>query len=110
MRNLPHLKFPPPGIKRLSLCVNNSCRVYQDSEVNITQKFTSETPVSLPPKRNLPNSMAGILELDPDSVVFYVGGYPEDFTVTRHCRCFIIPACITHTGRNRRKDLHQTKL
>ncbi|XP_070688258.1 laminin subunit alpha-3 [Pempheris klunzingeri] len=55
-------------------------RVYQDTEVNITQKFTSQTPVSLSPKRHLPNTMTTILQLDPDSVVFYVGGYPEDFT------------------------------
>ncbi|XP_044054261.1 laminin subunit alpha-3 isoform X2 [Siniperca chuatsi] len=55
-------------------------KVYQDAEVNITQNFTSQKPVSLSPKRNLPNTMTGILELDPNNVVFYVGGYPEDFT------------------------------
>ncbi|XP_068581622.1 laminin subunit alpha-3 isoform X2 [Cebidichthys violaceus] len=55
-------------------------RVYQDAEVNVTQNFTSQTPVLLSPKRNLPNTTTGTLELDPDSVVFYVGGYPEDFT------------------------------
>ncbi|XP_074492138.1 laminin subunit alpha-3 isoform X2 [Sebastes fasciatus] len=55
-------------------------RVYQDAEVNITQKFTSEKPVSLPPKRNLPNTTTGVLQLDPDGVVFYVGGYPDNFT------------------------------
>lgn len=27
--------------------------------------------------------MTGVLELDADSVVFYVGGYPDDFKVTR---------------------------
>ncbi|XP_039668362.1 laminin subunit alpha-3 [Perca fluviatilis] len=55
-------------------------RVYQDAEVNITQNFTSQKPVSLTPKRNLPNTTTGIYQLDPDSLVFYVGGYPEDFT------------------------------
>ncbi|XP_073332501.1 laminin subunit alpha-3 [Pagrus major] len=54
-------------------------RVYQDAEVNITQKFTSREPVRLPPKRNLPNTTTGVLQLDPESIVFYVGGYPEDF-------------------------------
>jgi len=58
------------------------CRVYQDAEVNVTRNFTSPTPVGLSPKRNLPNTTSGALELDPDSVVFYVGGYPKDFTVT----------------------------
>ncbi|XP_005479284.1 laminin subunit alpha-3 isoform X2 [Oreochromis niloticus] len=55
-------------------------RVYQDAEVNVTQNFTSKEPVSLPPKRNLPNTMTGVFDLDPGSVVFYVGGYPDYFT------------------------------
>ncbi|XP_054459158.1 laminin subunit alpha-3 [Anoplopoma fimbria] len=55
-------------------------RVYQDAEVNITKNFTSQNPVSLSPKRNLPNTTIGVLELDPDGVVFYVGGYPDNFT------------------------------
>ncbi|XP_075943399.1 laminin subunit alpha-3 [Anarhichas minor] len=55
-------------------------RVYQDAEVNITQNFTSQAPISLSAKRNLPDTTTGTLALDPDSVVFYVGGYPEDFT------------------------------
>ncbi|XP_061594014.1 laminin subunit alpha-3 isoform X2 [Cololabis saira] len=55
-------------------------RVYQDAEVNLTQHFTSQKPFSLPPKRHLPNTTSGVLSLDPDTVVFYVGGYPEDFT------------------------------
>ncbi|XP_053178329.1 laminin subunit alpha-3 [Scomber japonicus] len=56
-------------------------RVYQDAEVNITS-FPSEQTNNLPKfmKRYLSNSTAGVLDLDPDSVVFYVGGYPEDFT------------------------------
>ncbi|XP_022072198.2 laminin subunit alpha-3 [Acanthochromis polyacanthus] len=54
-------------------------RVYQDAEVNITQNFLSQKRNNLPPKRNLPDTMAGVLDLDPDSVVFYVGGYPEGF-------------------------------
>lgn len=78
----------------LSVCLCVNCRVYQDAEVNITQNFTSQKPVSFSPNRNLPNTMTGVLNLHPDSVVLYVGGYPEDFTVTSHCHCFIIPACI----------------
>ncbi|XP_035763469.1 laminin subunit alpha-3 [Neolamprologus brichardi] len=55
-------------------------RVYQDAEVNVTKNFTSKERVSLPPKRNLPNTMTGVFDLDPGSVVFYVGGYPDYFT------------------------------
>uniref|UniRef100_A0A671UKA7 Laminin, alpha 3 n=1 Tax=Sparus aurata TaxID=8175 RepID=A0A671UKA7_SPAAU len=54
-------------------------RVYQDAEVKITQHFTSQERVSLYPKRNLPNTTTGVLQLDPESLVFYVGGYPADF-------------------------------
>uniref|UniRef100_A0A8D3CTX3 Laminin, alpha 3 n=1 Tax=Scophthalmus maximus TaxID=52904 RepID=A0A8D3CTX3_SCOMX len=54
-------------------------RVYQDAEVNIIKNFTSQRPTRLAPHRNLPNTMSGVLDLDPDTVVFYVGGYPDDF-------------------------------
>ncbi|XP_071343066.1 laminin subunit alpha-3 isoform X2 [Trachinotus anak] len=54
-------------------------RVYQDAQVNITQNFTSQKTVSLP-YHQLPNTMTGILDLDADSVVVYVGGYPDNFT------------------------------
>ncbi|TNM87508.1 hypothetical protein fugu_005729 [Takifugu bimaculatus] len=54
-------------------------RVYQDAEVHITKNFTSQQPVQLSPKRNLPNTTSGVLGLDPHSLVLYVGGYPEDF-------------------------------
>lgn len=74
------------------LRANNSCRVYQDAEVNVTKNFTSKERVSLPPKRNLPNTMTGVFDLDPGSVVFYVGGYPDYFTVISLCFHFILPA------------------
>lgn len=31
--------------------------------------------------------MAGVLELDADSVVVYVGGHPDDFKVATLCFC-----------------------
>ncbi|KAM3619703.1 uncharacterized protein V6R79_012335 [Siganus canaliculatus] len=55
-------------------------RVYQDAEVNITQNFTTQEPIALPPKRNLPETMTHILKLDPERTVIYVGGYPDNFT------------------------------
>ncbi|KAG7228737.1 hypothetical protein INR49_008515, partial [Caranx melampygus] len=54
-------------------------RVYQDAEVNITHKYTSLRPVALSPNHNLPNTIAGVLDLDTDSVVVYVGGHPDEF-------------------------------
>lgn len=78
---------------KVSACTN-SRRVYQDAEVIITQNFTSEKPVGLPPTRNLPNTTTSVLNLHPDRVVFYVGGYPKDFTVTSHCYHFFMQAFI----------------
>ncbi|XP_036969506.1 laminin subunit alpha-3 isoform X3 [Acanthopagrus latus] len=54
-------------------------RVYQDAEVKITQHFTTQEPVTRYLKHNLPNTATSILQLDPESLVFYVGGYPDDF-------------------------------
>lgn len=55
-------------------------RVYQDADVSVTLNFISKEPLSLPPRRNLPGTTSSLLRLDPDSLVFYVGGYPENFT------------------------------
>lgn len=60
------------------------CRVYQDADVNVTLNFISEEPLRLPPIRSLPGTTSSLLRLDPDSLVFYVGGYPENFTVTNY--------------------------
>lgn len=56
-------------------------RVYQDATVGITKNFTSQKPVSLPPKQNLPNTTSSMMSLDSQRAVFYVGGYPEEFDV-----------------------------
>ncbi|KAF0042389.1 hypothetical protein F2P81_005921 [Scophthalmus maximus] len=82
-------------------------RVYQDAEVNIIKNFTSQRPTRLAPHRNLPNTMSGVLDLDPDTVVFYVGGYPDDFVVTTTVTANI-SLCLHelnfHTGRRRTSD------
>ncbi|XP_027884785.1 laminin subunit alpha-3 [Xiphophorus couchianus] len=54
-------------------------RVYQDATVGITKNVTSQKPVSLPPKQNLPNTTSSMMSLDSQRAVFYVGGYPEEF-------------------------------
>ncbi|XP_054586009.1 laminin subunit alpha-3 isoform X3 [Nothobranchius furzeri] len=61
-------------------------RVYQDAEVRITQNFTLKDPVSLPPKLKQPNTMSGVFSLDPETAVFYVGGYPSDFVPPKELR------------------------
>lgn len=67
-------------------------RVYQDAEVDVTLGFTSQELIRLRPKRNLPNTTNSLLRLDPDSLVFYVGGYPEHFTVS-NCTSILFSLC-----------------
>ncbi|KAM6948734.1 laminin subunit alpha-3-like [Aplochiton taeniatus] len=55
-------------------------RIYQDAEVIITKLFTSNNP-DPPVKKALQGQLAqNLLDLNPSNVVFYVGGYPDDFT------------------------------
>ncbi|KAF4083188.1 hypothetical protein AMELA_G00137080 [Ameiurus melas] len=54
-------------------------RIYQDAEVIFTQHYTSAVPKKLPKITNQPNATVNLLDLDSDEVVFYVGGYPDDF-------------------------------
>lgn len=51
-------------------------RIYQDAQVIHTQQFK---PVQM--KGNLGEVTRNLLDLSPDNMVFYVGGYPDDFTV-----------------------------
>ncbi|KAM9461695.1 laminin subunit alpha-3 [Clarias gariepinus] len=55
-------------------------RVYQDAEVIYTRHYTSTDPRKLPKITNQPNTTVNLLDLGSDDVVFYVGGYPDDFT------------------------------
>ncbi|XP_054904288.1 laminin subunit alpha-3-like isoform X2 [Poeciliopsis prolifica] len=73
--------------------VNSSCfdrivfqRVYQDATVGVTKNFTSQKPVSLPPKQNLPDTTSSIMNLDSQRAVFYVGGYPKEFNPPEELR------------------------
>ncbi|XDV26618.1 hypothetical protein PO909_030274 [Leuciscus waleckii] len=53
----------------------NLYRIYQDAQVVHTQQFK---PVQI--KGSLGQLTRNLLDLSPDNVVFYVGGYPDDFT------------------------------
>ncbi|XP_062386045.1 laminin subunit alpha-3-like isoform X2 [Sardina pilchardus] len=54
-------------------------RIYQDAEVIITKAFTSNNP--LPPASSYKQGehIKNLLNIDPEDVVFYVGGYPSSF-------------------------------
>ncbi|XP_016319957.1 laminin subunit alpha-3 [Sinocyclocheilus anshuiensis] len=54
-------------------------RIYQDAQVIQTKQFTSINPKPPLLKGNLGELTRNLLDLSPDKVVFYVGGYPDDF-------------------------------
>ncbi|KAI5626541.1 laminin subunit alpha-3-like, partial [Silurus asotus] len=55
-------------------------RIYQDAEVMYTKNFSSREPKRMPKITNQPNTTVSLLDLGNDEIVFYVGGYPDDFT------------------------------
>uniref|UniRef100_A0A8C1NNV3 Si:ch211-241e1.3 n=1 Tax=Cyprinus carpio TaxID=7962 RepID=A0A8C1NNV3_CYPCA len=54
-------------------------RIYQDAQVTQTKQFTSINPMPPLLKEKLGGEIQNLLDLRPDQVVFYVGGYPDDF-------------------------------
>ncbi|KAL2101852.1 hypothetical protein ACEWY4_003613 [Coilia grayii] len=55
-------------------------RVYQDIEVMYTRAYSSKNPIRLPAITLQPDSTRGLFHLQPHNTVFYIGGYPQDFT------------------------------
>uniref|UniRef100_A0A4W5KYG2 Laminin subunit alpha 3 n=1 Tax=Hucho hucho TaxID=62062 RepID=A0A4W5KYG2_9TELE len=55
-------------------------RIYKDAEVNLTKLFTSNKPDPPQTKSNQGELTRNLLNLDPRDIVFYVGGYPSNFT------------------------------
>lgn len=54
-------------------------RIYQDAEIIVTKDPTADTS-SVTKDSAKGDQKENLLDLDPDNVVFYVGGYPDDFT------------------------------
>ncbi|XP_067271911.1 laminin subunit alpha-3 [Pseudorasbora parva] len=75
-------------------------RVYQDAQVIYTQIFTSTEPKELPPMTNRPRNRNGLLDLDPNEVVLYVGGYPSNFTPPVELQYPGFKGCIEFTTLN----------
>ncbi|KAM4728827.1 laminin subunit alpha-3-like isoform 2-T2 [Anableps anableps] len=55
-------------------------RIYQDAELKLTKDITSGAPGKPILKTNQGEENKDLLDLSPDDVVFYVGGYPSNFT------------------------------
>ncbi|XP_056600368.1 laminin subunit alpha-3 [Triplophysa dalaica] len=54
-------------------------RIYQDAEIIHTQQFTSSNPKPPQTQEKLGQLSRNLLDLNAGNVVFYVGGYPDDF-------------------------------
>ncbi|KAI4905523.1 hypothetical protein NFI96_000700 [Prochilodus magdalenae] len=55
-------------------------RIYEDAQVLLTKGYTSNNPASQVNFTQNGDPLQNLLNLDPSDVVFYVGGYPDDFT------------------------------
>lgn len=57
-------------------------RIYQDAEMILTKDVTSTKPDNTIEKKNQGKGIENLLDLSPNDIVFYVGGYPDNFTVS----------------------------
>lgn len=64
------------------LCSLHIFRIYQDAEITFTKDTSGTSPVSSK-TNNIGDDSKNLLDLSPGDVVFYVGGYPANFTVSK---------------------------
>ena len=57
-------------------------RIYQDAQVIYTKFYTSNKPEMPLVAAKQGDMLENLLSLNPSDVVFYVGGFPADFTVS----------------------------
>ncbi|KAM9349369.1 laminin subunit alpha-3-like [Symphorus nematophorus] len=55
-------------------------RIYQDAEMVLTKEITSNTPSKPITSSKQGENNKNLLDLSPSDIVFYVGGYPDNFT------------------------------
>ncbi|KAM5304312.1 laminin subunit alpha-3 isoform 1-T1 [Glossophaga mutica] len=69
-------------------------RIYQFATLNYTTQATSNKP-DIPRLHDMESGSSNtLLNLDPENVVFYVGGYPPDFTPPERIRFPLYRGCI----------------
>nr|XP_025862311.1 laminin subunit alpha-3 [Vulpes vulpes] len=69
-------------------------RIYQFASLNYTKKATSSKPGSSQFHEMDSGNSHTLLDLDPENTVFYVGGYPSDFTLPARLRFPPYKGCI----------------
>ncbi|XP_077376606.1 laminin subunit alpha-3-like isoform X1 [Festucalex cinctus] len=58
----------------------NLHRIYQDAQLSLTKDITSDPPGSTIVDSKRADQAKNLLDITPDDLVFYVGGYPSNFT------------------------------
>uniref|UniRef100_A0A096LSG3 Laminin subunit alpha 3 n=1 Tax=Poecilia formosa TaxID=48698 RepID=A0A096LSG3_POEFO len=79
-------------------------RIYQDVELTLTKDITSGPPNKLPTfhRSERGEESKNLLKFSPDDVVFYVGGYPSNFTPPLSMRLPKYTGCIEFSTFNRK--------
>ncbi|XP_016152212.1 PREDICTED: laminin subunit alpha-3 [Ficedula albicollis] len=77
-------------------------RIYQYAKLKYIKAATSTSPDSESPRSASSGDSDMLLNLDPSSVVFYVGGYPPDFTPPRNLDYPHYEGCIELNSLNER--------
>lgn len=62
-------------------------RIYEDAQVNLTKLFTTNKPDEEITRSAQGDALQNLLDLHPSDTVFYVGGYPDNFTVSVFTAC-----------------------
>ncbi|KAJ8337031.1 hypothetical protein SKAU_G00382510 [Synaphobranchus kaupii] len=75
-------------------------RIYEDAEVILTQLFTSSNPLNPVKFYNRGGITQNLLNLEPEDVVFYVGGYPDTFTPPKSLNYPKYEGCIEMSSFN----------
>ncbi|XP_070830251.1 laminin subunit alpha-3-like [Chaetodon trifascialis] len=75
-------------------------RIYQDAEIVLTKDITSNTPGAPIQGHKQGEDSKNLLDINPSDIVFYVGGYPADFTPPPSLRYPMYKGCIEFSSFN----------
>uniref|UniRef100_A0A3Q1GPD0 Si:ch211-241e1.3 n=1 Tax=Acanthochromis polyacanthus TaxID=80966 RepID=A0A3Q1GPD0_9TELE len=77
-------------------------RIYQDAEMILTKDITSTTPGASIKSDNQGEESKNLLDISPSDIVFYVGGYPSNFTPPPSLNYPMYSGCIEFSSFNDR--------
>nr|XP_046263462.1 laminin subunit alpha-3-like isoform X2 [Scatophagus argus] len=75
-------------------------RIYQDAQMVLTKDITSNTPAQPIESTKQGSENKDLLDLSPNDIVFYVGGYPNNFTLPDSLKYPMYQGCIEFSSFN----------